>query len=223
MLVYFQINDLLLLLLIQKEFSPNLGSLRKLCQIMDLNILDKITNCLQNNGTSNMTHYPKSNEQVEQTIQTIARLPSMNTNIAIKNKIYRKSNSDEYNYTNLPHLKKNDNVRLNDRQTWKIKGEVVEHFNEPPRSNLIRTENGNILCCNRKHILLSKGGNSDSYFKNETNDEVYLFNIYDKTNKTTNQTPDNLCNKVEKATYVMQTCSGRFVKRPSRYDDYVMK
>ena len=38
-------------------------------------------------------------------IRTI--LPSMNTNIAIKNKkIYRKSNSDEYNYTNLPQFKK---------------------------------------------------------------------------------------------------------------------
>ena len=54
--VYFQINDLLLLLLIHKEFSPNLGSLRKLYQIINLNILEKIKNCLQNNGTSNMTH-----------------------------------------------------------------------------------------------------------------------------------------------------------------------
>ena len=46
----------------------------------------------------------------------------MNTNIAIKNKmIYRKSNSDEYNYTNLPQLKKNGKVRLHDGQIWKIK------------------------------------------------------------------------------------------------------
>ena len=43
------------------------------------------------------------------------------------------------------------------------------------------------------------------------------------TNKTTNQTPDNLCNEVEKTTNVTQTHSGRVVKRPSRYDDYVMK
>ena len=58
----------------------------------------------------------------------------MNTNIAIKNKkIYRKSNSGEYNYTNLPQLKKNDKVRLHDGQTWKIKGEIVEHLNEPPQ------------------------------------------------------------------------------------------
>ena len=39
-LVYFQINDLLPLLLIQKEFSPSLESLRKLYQMMDLNILN---------------------------------------------------------------------------------------------------------------------------------------------------------------------------------------
>ena len=155
-------------------------------------------------------------------IRTI--LPSMNTNIAIKNKkIYRKSTSDECNYTNLPHLKKNDKVRLHDGFTWKIKGEIVEHLNKPTRLYLIRTENGNILRRNRKHILLSNGGNSDSYFKNETDDDEYLFNIYDKTNKTTNETPDNLCNEVEKATNVTRTRSGRIVKRSSRYDDYVMK
>ena len=133
----------------------------------------------------------------------------MNTNIAIKNrKIYRKSNSDEYNYTNSPQLKKNDEVRLHDGQTWKMKGEIVEHLNELPPSYLIRTENGNILRRNRKHILLRKGGNSDSYFKNETDNDEYLFSIYDKTNKTTNQTPDNLCNEVVEATNVTRTRSG---------------
>ena len=131
----------------------------------------------------------------------------MNTNVAIKNKIYRKINSDECSYTNVPHLKKNDKVRFHDGHTWKIKGEIVEHLNKPPRSYLMRTENGNILCRNRKHILLCKGGNSDSYFKNQTDDDDYLFNIYDKTNRTFNQVPDNLCNEVEKATNVTQTCS----------------
>ena len=63
----------------------------------------------------------------------------MNLNIAIKvKKIYRKSNSDQYNHTNLPQLKKNNKVRLHDGQTLKIKGEIVEHLNEPPQSYLIR-------------------------------------------------------------------------------------
>ena len=92
------------------------------------------------------------------------------------------------NYTNLPQLKKNDKVRLHEEQTWKIKGEIVKRLDEPPRSYLIRTENGNILHRNRKHILFRKEGNSDSFFKNETDDNEYLFNIYDKTNKTTNYT-----------------------------------
>ena len=51
----------------------------------------------------------------------------------------------------------------------------------------------------------------------------YLFNICDKTNKTTNQTPENPCNEVEETTNVTQTHSGRIVKKPSRYDDYAMK
>ena len=155
-------------------------------------------------------------------IRTIS--PSMNTKIAIKNKkIYGKSNSDQYNYTNLPQLKKNDKVRLHDGQTWKIKGEIIEHLNEPPRSYLIRPENGNILRRNRKCIVFRKGGNSHSYFKTETDEDEYLFDIYDKTNKTTNQTPDNLCNEVEEKTNVTRNRSGRIVKRPSRYDDDVIK
>ena len=63
----------------------------------------------------------------------------------------------------------------------------------------------------------------NSYFKNKTDDNEYLFNIYDKTNKTTTQTPDDLCNEVEETTNVTQTCSGRIVKIPSRYDDCTMK
>ena len=63
----------------------------------------------------------------------------------------------------------------------------------------------------------------NSYFKNKTDDNEYLFNIYDKTNKTTTQTPDDLCNEVEETTNVTQTCSRRIVKIPSRYDDCTMK
>ena len=62
-----------------------------------------------------------------------------------------------------------------------------------------------------------------SYFKNKTDDDEYLFNIYDKTKKTTNQAPADLCNEVEETTNVTQTCSGRIVKIPSRYDDCAMK
>ena len=59
----------------------------------------------------------------------------MNTRLTRKNKtIYGKSNSDEFNCPNLPQLKKNDKVRLHDGQSWKIKGEIVEHLNEPPQS-----------------------------------------------------------------------------------------
>ena len=60
------------------------------------------------------------------------------------------------NYTNLPQLKKNDKVRLHEEQTWKIKGEIVKRLDEPPRSYLIRTENGNILHRNRNTYYLEK-------------------------------------------------------------------
>ena len=104
----------------------------------------------------------------------------MNTNIAIKNKkIYRK--------TIVINIITLLNVRLHDRQTWKVKGEFVEYLNEPPRSHLIRTENGNILRRNRKHILIIKGRNSNSYFKNETDKNEDLFIFIDKRNNTTNQ------------------------------------
>ena len=38
-----------------------------------------------------------------------------------------------------------------------------------------------------------------------------------------NQKPDNICNEVEETKKLTQTHSGRIAKRPSRYDDYVMK
>ena len=59
--------------------------------------------------------------------------------------------------------------------------------------------------------------------KNETDDDEYLFNIYDKTNNTTKWASDNLCNEVEETTNVKWTHSGRIIKRSSRYDDFVMK
>ena len=49
------------------------------------------------------------------------------------------------------------------------------------------------------------------------------FNNYGKTNNTTIQTPDNLCNEIEETTQVTQIHSGRIVKRPSRYDEHVIK
>ena len=55
-LIHFQINGLLPFLLIQKEFTPSFESRGRLCQIMEMNMLERITNCPQNNRTSNMTH-----------------------------------------------------------------------------------------------------------------------------------------------------------------------
>ena len=58
--------------------------------------------------------------------------------------------------------------------------------------------------------------------KNETDDDEDLFNSYDKINNTTNQRPDNLCNEVEETINITGTRSERIVKRPFRYDDYIM-
>ena len=58
-------------------------------------------------GPNNNT--PSATLLYRRPIRTI--LPSTNLNIAIKdNKISRRSNSNQYNYTNLPQLNKNDKV-----------------------------------------------------------------------------------------------------------------
>ena len=151
-------------------------------------------------------------------------LPSINTNIDLINKkTYKKSNSNEYNFTNLPQLKKNDKIRLHDGQIWKTKREIVEQLFEPPRSYLTRTENGSAICCNREHVLFRKSGNSDSGFWKETVDDEFLFNTYNKTNNTTDQTPGYLCKKTVETTNVTRTFSGRIVRRSSIHDDYVTK
>ena len=112
-LVYFQKgNNLLPLLLTQKEFYPSLESLRKLCQIMDLNILER--------GTLNMTspHYTKSNEQIERTIDTLNKIlkwhlntmMTFNSNVALQqtNKNNLTVNEYKYSYKKQEDLQKNN-------------------------------------------------------------------------------------------------------------------
>ena len=83
----------------------------------------------------------------------------------------------------------------------------------------MRTENGISYVVIENRYYLEKG--EIGIFILKMNDQ-YLFNVFDKTNNTTNQTPYNLCNEVQETTNVTQTRSGR-IKRPSRYDDYVIK
>ena len=60
----------------------------------------------------------------------------MNKNIAITNKkSYGKSHSRN----------KNGKVRLHDGKTWKIKGETVEHLNEPLHIKTYHLKNGEIV------------------------------------------------------------------------------
>ena len=59
---------------------------------------------------------------------------------------------------------------------------------------------------------LEKRGNSNSYFKNETDDDQHLFDIYDERNNTTNQKPHNLCNEVEETTNVTRTLSEELLR-----------
>ena len=107
----------------QKDKNPIVHeSLRKLFQIMNLNIMEKITNCLQNNSTLNMTHQvliTKSNEQIERTIPTIKK--------TLKKKWF-KSNGDSYLFyssTNITrswkhHITSNVTFQQNNKNNFTI-------------------------------------------------------------------------------------------------------
>ena len=61
---------------------------------------------------------------------------------------------------------------------------------------------------------LEKGEIVIVFLINESDDDDYLFNIYDNTNKPTNHIPNNLCNETEETENVTQTHSGGINKRP---------
>ena len=95
-----------------------------------------------------------------------------------------------------------------------MKGKIAKKLTSSPRSYLVLTERGNILRRNRKDLLLIVPCQNCPYMKDNCSD-------YDDQQTNFNE---NLCehrndnNRHQK----YRTRSGRLVKLPLHYDDFVM-
>ena len=143
----------------------------------------------------------------------------MNTKVGINNNKIRRKHDKGHRFNNLPDLQKNDEVRLHDGHSWGTKGKVVEPLKDFPRSYIVETDKGKILRRNRKHILLKKEENEDN---NEKFDDEYQLSYNDRPNDTTSELVSNNDNEIREPPSQCRTRSGRTIRKPSRYEDYVM-
>ena len=114
----------------------------------------------------------------------------------------------------LPELQHNDPVRIHNDSSWRVKGKIVKKLTSPPRSYLVLTEWGNILRRNRKDLLLILPRQNCPYMKDNCSD-------YNDQQTNFNQ---NLCERRNDNNRHQEcrTRSGRLVKRPVHYDDFVV-
>ena len=114
----------------------------------------------------------------------------------------------------LPELQPNDPVRIHNNSLWRVKGKIVKKLTSPPRSYLVLNEKGTILRRNRKDLLLIVPCQNCPYLKDNYSDYDDL-----KTNFNENlYGHPNVNNRYQEH----RTRSGRLVKRPVRYGDFVM-
>ena len=149
-------------------------------------------------------------------------LPTLNRNRKIINNKHHQNNyTDQSNKKSLPPLKENDIVRLYDGTNWTIKGKIIKQLKDQPRSYLVKTQNGKIIKRNRKDVLLSKKENESNNLEKTENNEYPLFTFSQtNTRKNDNNNTDNINNQINE-TSTRQTRSGRIIRRPRRFEDYV--
>ena len=114
----------------------------------------------------------------------------------------------------LPELQPSDPVRIHTNSSWRVKGKIVKKLTSPPRSYLVLTERETILRRNRKDLLLIVPRQNCPYLKDNCSDYDDLqTNFYENLCEYSN---DNNRHQGHR------TRSGRLVKRPVLYDDFVM-
>ena len=112
----------------------------------------------------------------------------------------------------LVNLKPGQQIRVRTDKTWQPG--VVESKSQEPRSYIVKTESGQQLRRNRRHILKT---NEDRRTDNNTEDYI---EITDQEIQSQNEENRNVENE---NIQVNKTSSGRVVKLPKKFEDYDMK
>lgn len=134
---------------------------------------------------------------------------------ALKDKQHTQKHYYDRTARPLSSLNPGDEIRVRHENTWNPG--IVESKADTPRSYVIRTDKGQKLRRNRRHLLKTT--------ENRTTDQPETFydcqediqndRNYTSNNEFSNSVPQNETGKF--------TSGGREVKMPKRYEDYVMK
>lgn len=162
-------------------------------------------------------------------------LPTSNKQLSpktIKPRRVRKKTKAKQNYQRhyydkgskpLPNLEKGDVVRIQQRGLWKPA--IVENSAQTPRSYNVRTSDGSVYRRNRRYIMKT----SEKPFVPQNNfpdmnKPTISGNDHSTTEVVKDIQPNNSTVKPESVTQdreIRTTTSGRVVKRPVKFDDYV--
>ena len=144
--------------------------------------------------------------------------PQYHDGANVQNALNERQHIQKYYYDrgakSLPQLNPGDQIRVRNENKWEPG--TVEQRADTPRSYVIQTEKGQKLRRNRRHLLKTSENRSEE-------PEIFYDcqeNISSKNSSNFVEQPSSNISQSDSKKY---TSSGRQVKMPMRFDDYVMK
>ena len=140
---------------------------------------------------------PSPAQQIfQRTIRTI--MPNIKHSLAMKKQPENNDKNKE-----LPKLQPYDKVRIKYQNNWKRKGTVLRKLDQP-RSYVVKTDEGQIIKRNRRHLLKTREKTDNKRHRHEYE------NIFHGTQRPNTDTQINIPN-------TSTTRSGRSITKPARY------
>ena len=144
--------------------------------------------------------------------------PQYHDGANVQNALNERQHIQKYYYDrgakSLPQLNPGDQIRVRNENKWEPG--TVEQRADTPRSYVIQTEKGQKLRRNRRHLLKTSENRSEE-------PEIFYDcqeNISSKNSSNFVEQPSSNISQSDSKKYIS---SGRQVKMPMRFDDYVMK
>ena len=144
--------------------------------------------------------------------------PQYHDGANVQNALNERQHIQKYYYDrgakSLPQLNPGDQIRVRNENKWEPG--TVEQRADTPRSYVIQTKKGQKLRRNRRHLLKTSENRSEE-------PEIFYDcqeNISSKNSSNFVEQPSSNISQSDSKKY---TSSGRQVKMPMRFDDYVMK
>ena len=137
--------------------------------------------------------------------------------VKVQNALKEKQHTQKYYYDRgakpLQQLNPDDQIRVRNENKWEPA--TVESKAKTPRSYVIRTERGQKLRRNRRHLMKTTENRSDE-------PEIFYDCQQEVSNNNNSSSDEQSSNTVPQDDSKKYTSSGREVKLPKRFEDYSM-